>query len=173
MRYISSQSPEESILLGTFSKTVTPGTRLGFMVIKDSVLRGHINTAKEAADFHSNIFAQHLIFDYLTHNNLEEHIKKTRSLYKEQCSAMLSTIEDCFPENISYTGPAGGMFLWATSPQSQSTLALFHKTMEQNVAFVPGNPFYTDGREANTLRLNYTNSSIEMIQKGIKRLGLL
>lgn len=162
-----------SILLGTFSKTITPGMRLGFMVIKDSLLRTHINTAKEAADLHSGIYSQYMILDYLTHNSIEEHILKIRNLYRRQCEQMLLSIKTYFPESVTYTTPAGGMFLWVSLPDSHSSLALFHKAAAQNVVFVPGNPFYTDARDANTLRLNYTNSSPEMIEEGIKRLGSL
>lgn len=171
--YISSKDLEGSILLGTFSKTVTPGMRLGFMIIKDAKLRQYINTAKEAADLHSNIFSQYMIWDYMTHNNIEEHIVKIKNLYKEQCQTMLDAMACYFPEEVTYTRPEGGMFIWATLPQGQSAMSLFEKAKAEKVAFVPGNPFYTDGREANTIRLNYTNSSHEMIREGIARIGKL
>lgn len=175
--YISALSMQKdltgSILLGTFSKTVTPGMRLGFMVIKDPVLRHHISVAKEAADLHSNIFSQYLILDYLTHNDIEAHIAKIRELYRRQCERMITSIEAYFPTNVTFTRPTGGMFLWASLPEGQSSMALFQKASEKNVVFVPGNSFYADGRDANTMRLNYTNSSDEMIQEGIQRLGKL
>lgn len=169
--YISAHDLEGSILLGTFSKTVTPGMRLGFMIIKDAKLRKYMNTAKEAADLHSNIFSQYIIWDYMTHNNINEHIVKIRDLYKEQCQAMLDAMSCYFPKEVTYTKPSGGMFIWATLPQGKSAMSLFEKAKAEKVAFVPGNPFYTDGREANTMRLNYTNSSPEMIKEGIARIG--
>ena len=169
--YISAHDLEGSILLGTFSKTVTPGMRLGFMIIKDAKLRKYMNTAKEAADLHSNIFSQYIIWDYMTHNNINEHIVKIRDLYKEQCQAMLDAMSCYFPKEVTYTKPSGGMFIWATLPQGKSAMSLFEKAKAEKVAFVPGNPFYTDGREANTMRLNYTNSSPEMIKEGIARMG--
>lgn len=171
--YISKDGLEESILLGTFSKTVTPGMRLGFMIIKDKILRKYINTAKEAADLHSNIFAQYCLWDYVVHNDIQKHIDKIRSLYKEQCQTMIQAMENCFPKEVSYTRPKGGMFIWATLPDGQSAKALFDKAIQEKVAFVPGDPFYTDGRTANTMRLNYTNASKEMIEEGIRRLGAL
>lgn len=171
--YISKDGLEESILLGTFSKTVTPGMRLGFMIIKDETLRKYINTAKEAADLHSNIFAQYCLWDYVVHNDIGEHIDKIRSLYKEQCQTMIQAMEDCFPKQVSFTRPKGGMFIWATLPEGQSAKDLFDKAIQEKVAFVPGDPFYTDGRTANTMRLNYTNASKEMIEEGIKRIGAL
>lgn len=171
--YISKANPSDSILLGTFSKTVTPGMRLGYMVITDAKLRMHINTAKEAADLHSNIFAQYLLYDYLTTHDIEEHIEKIRNLYREQCDTMLNAMNEYFPASVTFTKPEGGMFIWATLPEGISSLELFEKAKEQKVVFVPGNPFYTDDRDANTMRLNYTNSSREMIIEGIKRLGKL
>lgn len=171
--YISAKSPDNSILLGTFSKTITPGMRLGFMVIKDFHLRHYINTAKEAADLHSGIFSQYLIWDYLTHNDITKHIKKIKALYKNQCETMLYSIKKYFPETVTYTTPSGGMFLWATLPDKASSLTLFHKASSKNVVFVPGNPFYVNKKDANTMRLNYTNSSPEMIQEGIRILGTL
>ena len=171
--YISKDGLEESILLGTFSKTVTPGMRLGFMIIKDKILRKYINTAKEAADLHSNIFAQYCLWDYVVHNDIQEHIEKIRSLYKEQCQTMIQAMDTYFPNEVSYTRPKGGMFIWATLPDGQSAKALFDKAIQEKVAFVPGDPFYTDGRTANTMRLNYTNASKEMIEEGIRRLGAL
>lgn len=171
--YISKDGLEESILLGTFSKTVTPGMRLGFMIIKDEKLRKYINTAKEAADLHSNIFAQYCLWDYVTHNELQEHIQKIRQLYKEQCEAMIHAMETFFPADVTFTRPKGGMFIWAALPEGQSSKALFEKAIVEKVAFVPGDPFYTDGRVANTMRLNYTNASKEVIEEGIRRIGKL
>ena len=171
--YISKDGLKESILLGTFSKTVTPGMRLGFMIIKDEKLRKYINTAKEAADLHSNIFAQYCLWDYVIHNELQEHIQKIRYLYKEQCETMIKAMENYFPTDVAFTRPEGGMFIWATLPEGISSKALFDKAIQEKVAFVPGDPFYTDGRNANTMRLNYTNASREVIEEGIQRLGKL
>ena len=171
--YINRSYLDESILLGTFSKTVTPGMRVGYMIIRDEKLRKHINTAKEAADLHSNVFSQYIIWDYLEHNDIQSHIDKIKVLYKEQCHTMLEAMKEYFPKEISYTKPTGGMFIWATLREGESSLELFKKAREEKVVFVPGNPFYTDQRQANTMRLNYTNSSNEMIIEGIKRLGRL
>ena len=171
--YISQMDAHGSILLGTFSKTITPGMRLGYMVIQDESLRIRVNTAKEAADLHSNIFSQYVIWDYVMHHNIEAHIEKIRSLYKSQCETMLRAMEQYFPADVQFTRPDGGMFIWASLKEGESALALFHKASEKKVVFVPGNPFYTDGRDANTMRLNYTNCSSEIIKEGIKRLGSL
>lgn len=171
--YISKGDLNESILLGSFSKTVTPGMRLGFMIVKNEMLRKYINTAKEAADLHSNIFAQYCLYDYVLHNNLQEHIQNIRYLYKEQCESMIKAMEMYFPKNITFTKPKGGMFIWASLTEGRSAKELFDKAILEKVAFVPGDPFYTDGRVANTIRLNYTNASKETIVEGIKRIGKL
>ncbi len=171
--YISKADAAGSILMGSFSKTVTPGMRLGYMVIKDKDLRFRINTAKEAADLHTNVFSQYIIYDYLTHNDLDSHIQLIRSLYSEQCATMIAAMEKYFPEEVKFTRPEGGMFIWAELPENQSAIRLFEKAKLENVVFVPGNPFYTDKREASTMRLNYTNSSKDIIMEGIRRLGKL
>ncbi len=168
--YISKGDLKESILLGSFSKIVTPGMRVGFMIIKDENLRKYINTAKEAADLHSNIFAQYCLYDYVIHNDLQKHIQNIRGLYREQCETMIKAMEAHFPKEITFTRPIGGMFIWAALPEGESAKDLFDRAIERKVAFVPGDPFYTDGRVANTMRLNYTNASKEMIEEGIRRI---
>jgi 2-aminoadipate transaminase len=169
--YISKNEFEGSILLGSFSKTVTPGMRSGFMVIRNPELRRRINTAKEAADLHSNVFSQFILWDYLTNNDVQEHILRIRELYRSQSNAMITAMEEFFPEGVSFTRPEGGMFIWVTLPEGMIALDLFEKSRKENVVFVPGDPFYIDGRAANTMRLNYTNCGEETITEGIKRLA--
>lgn len=164
---------QNSVLLGSFSKTITPGMRLGYMITKNNKLRLAVNTAKEAADLHSNIFAQYVIWDYLINNDFEKHIQKIRNLYKEQSSAMVQAIKDFFPKEIEHTTPQGGMFLWVKLPQGLSSMKLFDEAIKRKVAFIPGDPFYVSERNVNALRLNYTNASPETIKIGIERLGNL
>ena len=118
--YISKHEFDGSILLGTFSKTVTPGMRCGYMIIRDPELRFRINTAKEAADLHSNVFSQYILWDYLTHNDLSKHIEKIKQLYKNQSSAMIAAMEKYFPDSVAFTRPEGGMFIWATLPEGKT-----------------------------------------------------
>ncbi len=169
--YIGAGRLENSILLGSFSKTVTPGMRLGFLITKNKEIMQHIVTAKQATDLHTNIFSQYVIYDYLANNEYQEHVNKIITLYREQSNAMLDAIAKYFPSNIKYTKPEGGMFIWVTLPEGSSALQLFHKAMEEKVAFVPGDPFYTSKTNVNTFRLNYTNATPEVIEEGIKRLG--
>lgn len=169
--YIGGGRLENSILLGTFSKTVTPGMRTGFIICKNAELLRNISIAKEASDLHSNIFSQYVIWDYLQRNDYESHIAKIKDLYKKQAQAMLDAMQKYFPPNVKYTKPHGGMFLWVTLPEGVSALQLFPKALEKKVVFVPGDPFYIGLKDVNTMRLNYTNADCETIEEGIRRLG--
>ena len=141
------------------------------MVIRDPELRIRINTAKEAADLHSNVFSQYILLDYLTNNDVQKHILTIRELYRSQSNAMIKAMEAAFPDSVSFTRPQGGMFIWVTLPEGMIALDLFEKARKENVVFVPGNPFYVDGRSANTMRLNYTNCNEKTITEGINRLA--
>lgn len=169
--YIGAGKLPNSILLGTFSKTVTPGMRTGFIISENTELLKYISIAKEASDLHTNIFAQYIIWDYLKNNDYDAHIARIKNLYKTQAQAMMAAMEKYFPSTVKYTRPHGGMFLWVTLPEGVSAMALFPKALEKKVAFVPGDPFYINTRNANTMRLNYTNADCETIEEGIHRLG--
>lgn len=169
--YIGIDKHPFSLVLGTFSKTCSPAMRLGFIISKNTEILKQLSVAKEASDLHSNTFAQYLIWDYLKHNDYEKHIAKIRALYQAQAHAMLEAMEQYFPKNVCWTKPEGGMFLWVTLPKNISAMQLFPKALEQKVVFVPGDCFYINSKDINTMRLNYTNASCEMIHEGIKRLG--
>lgn len=171
--YIGFGRLENSIVLGSFSKTVTPGMRIGYIITKNTELMNHLETAKQATDLHTNIFSQYIIHDYLQHNEYQEHVEKIIKLYKEQSDAMLAAMEKYFPKNVQYTKPDGGMFIWVTLEKGVSALDLFYKAMEEKIAFVPGDPFYVSKQNVNTLRLNYTNSTPEVIEEGIRKLALI
>lgn len=171
--YIGAGRLPNSILLGTFSKTVTPGMRTGFIISQNTELLKHISVAKEASDLHTNIFSQYLIWDYLEHNDYDAHIEKIRQLYKTQAQAMVNAMEKYFPKTVTYTKPHGGMFLWVTLPEGVSAMKLFPKALENKVAFVPGDPFYINKKDMNTMRLNYTNADCQTIEEGIRKLGAL
>lgn len=171
--YIGAGKLPYSILLGTFSKTVTPGMRTGFMISENKELLKKISIAKEAGDLHTNIFSQYLIWDYLINNDLDMHIARIKELYKKQAHAMMAAMDRYFPSTVKYTKPHGSMFLWVTLPEGMSAMTLFPKALEKKVAFVPGDPFYVCVENANTMRLNYTNADCETIEEGIRRLGSL
>lgn len=157
-------------LLGSFSKIVSPGLRLGWICGQEGAMEKLI-IAKQASDLHSNHLSQRIVHQYLLDNDLDEHVLKIRKVYKEQRDVMVSMIEEYFPEETNHTRPEGGMFLWITLPQGISSLDLFDQATQLNVAFVPGQPFYVDGGGENTLRLNFSNTDEGQIEEGIKRLA--
>lgn len=171
--YIGAGKLPNSVLLGSISKIITPGFRLGWICTKNRDLMEYLIIAKQACDLHSNIFAQYVIFDYLQNNDLKAHIQKIKDLYKQQSNAMICAIKEYFPSDILYTTPDGGMFMWATLPNGRSSYELFQRANERKVAFVPGNPFYANQIDPSTFRLNYTNSDPQTIKEGIKRLSLV
>ena len=162
--------PDGTVVLGSFSKVVTPGLRLGWICAVPDVMEKLI-VAKQSSDLHSNYLSQRAVYQYLIDNDIDEHILNIRKVYKKQRDLMVTMIEKHFPEEIKCTKPEGGMFLWVTLPESISSLDLFKLATKENVAFVPGKAFYVDGGGNNTLRLNFSNSNEEKIEEGIKRLA--
>jgi len=162
--------PENTILLGSFSKTVVPSFRLGWIVAPDNIMEKLV-IAKQAADLHTNNFAQWVIYRYIKDNDFDEHIRKIISVYSSQRNAMIENIRQYFPRDIKHTNPEGGMFLWVTLPQHLSSMKLFERAIRDKVAFVPGHPFYINRKEVNTLRLNYSCVDEKTIKIGIQRLG--
>ena len=177
LRFLGKEKPsfyrlihENTVLLGSFSKIVAPSFRIGWIVAKDEIMEKLV-VAKQASDLHTNYFGQRIILQYLRDNNIDEHISKIRSAYGKQRDAMIESIGEYFPDEISYTRPEGGMFLWVTLPEGLSALKVFERAIEQKVAFVPGDPFYVNKKNVNTLRLNFSSVDEETIRIGIKRLG--
>ncbi|EOS50381.1 PLP-dependent aminotransferase family protein [Adlercreutzia caecimuris] len=169
--YIGATALPHGVVMGSFSKTVTPGFRMGYLLTKDHELLRRLNTAKEAADLHTNVFSQFVVLDYLRHNDLDEHLVKIRDLYRDQAQAMTDAMAEFFPAEVSFTKPQGGMFLWATLPAGINTMDLFPKALARCVAFVPGEPFYAEPGSYSTMRLNFTNADADTIRDGIRRLG--
>lgn len=168
--YIGLNQSDKNIYLGSFSKIVTPGMRLGYVIASKEIIK-MLETAKQASDLHSNVFGQYLIADYLQNNDLDKHIEIIKKLYKGQAKTMVESMEKYFPSDIKFTRPKGGMFCWVTLRENQVAGELFYKALERNVAFVPGDPFYVNEKNVNTLRLNYTNADSNTIIEGIKRLS--
>jgi 2-aminoadipate transaminase len=162
----------ESVLLGSFSKIVSPGMRLGWICASPYVMEKLV-VAKQASDLHSNYFTQRVVHQYLTDNDVDRHIRQIGVLYKKHRDLMVSMIEQHFPDSVKCTKPEGGMFLWVTLPEGVSSMNLFNLAIKENVAFVPGQAFYVDGSGTNTMRLNFSNSSEEQIEEGIKRLSVV
>lgn len=161
---------ENAVLLGSFSKIVAPGVRLGWICACEEIMEKLI-IAKQALDLHSNYLCQRIVHQYLKDNDVERHIARIRKAYREQRDLMVATMEETFPESVSFTRPEGGMFLWVTLPDGVSSLDLFNLAITEKVAFVPGQAFYADGGGSNTMRLNFSNSDNDRIVEGITRLG--
>lgn len=162
--------PNSTVLLGSFSKTVAPALRLGWLVAPPPIMEKVI-VAKQAADLHSDYLAQRILHRYLCDNDIDAHIATIIHQYGKQKEAMIGAIREFFPTGIKYTNPEGGMFLWVTLPEGMSSLQLFEAAIARKVAFVPGTPFYVDRKDTNTLRLNFSCSDEETIVEGIRRLG--
>lgn len=162
--------PEQTLLLGSFSKVIAPGLRLGWIVAPEYLMEKLV-VLKQGADLHSNYFSQRVIYQFLQDNSLDEHIATIKALYGKQCDYMISMVEKHFPKEIRITRPEGGMFLWATLPEGTDAKAIFDIAIREKVAFVPGGPFHLHGQGGNTMRLNFSNSNEERIERGVAILG--
>lgn len=162
--------PEQTLLLGSFSKTVVPAFRIGWIVAPDRLMEKLI-IAKQASDLHTDYFAQRVLYQYLVDNDLDAHIERITEVYGRQRDAMVSAIARHFPAEVHATRPEGGMFLWVTLPEGLSSMALFERAIAEKVAFVPGHPFYIGRAWTNDLRLNFSCVDKATIATGIERLG--
>ncbi|WP_426416139.1 PLP-dependent aminotransferase family protein [Aestuariirhabdus sp. LZHN29] len=163
--------PDQTVLLGSFSKCVIPGFRLGWLVAPDALMQ-KLLVAKQATDLHTSHFTQCIVHQYLQDNDIDAHIRTIVDAYGGQCRAMIAAMERHFPASVHYTRPDGGMFLWATLPDGLSAMALFEEAVKQQVVFVPGDPFYSDRENSSTLRLSFSCVDDDTIEVGIERLGL-
>jgi len=165
--------PERTIYLGTFSKTLAPGLRLGWIVCAEGLMKRFIQ-AKQGCDLHTGTFTQHVANDICQRGFLKPHVKRIREVYKERRDTMVDALTEFWPDGCSWTHPEGGLFLWAQVPESIDTdKFLQEKALKEKVAFVPGVHFYpnADGG-TNAMRLNFSFSPPETIVEGIKRLGI-
>ncbi|WP_340082234.1 PLP-dependent aminotransferase family protein [Terribacillus sp. FSL K6-0262] len=158
------------IYLSTFSKIFAPGLRLGW-ICADNIIIEKLVAFKQIADLHSDSFSQRITAKYLELYDIENHIKKIRVVYKERCKTMLESIDRFFPDNISYSKPEGGLFIWVELPTFMDSSKIFMECMQHDVAIVPGISFFPNSTKTNTLRLNYSNTNSETIIEGIKRIG--
>lgn len=159
--------PERVIYVGSLSKTFAPGMRLGFYVAPTPI-QILITTTRQAIDVHANNYAQALASIYIDEGYLDKNVETGIKTYKEKRDLMLQAIDKYFPENFNYFKPEGGMFLWVTAPKEYNAKELQQKCLSENVAFVPGKPFFADDNEgSNCFRLNFTNVDINDIEKAI------
>jgi len=161
---------DRAVLLGSFSKIVAPGLRLGWVCAPRETFDKLI-VAKQASDLHSNSFCQRMLYQYLATHDIDRHIATIRAAYKRQRDTMLAAIDTYFPAEVTCTRPDGGMLVWATLPPQLSAIELFEYAVQEGVVFVPGTSFFVDGGGAHNLRLNFSNADEDKIEKGIARLG--
>lgn len=156
--------------MSTFSKTLAPGFRLGWLVADEDVVN-KLTVLKQSADLHTDNLAQYAVVEFLQNNDLDAHVKEISDLYGKRKQLMVDGIKKYFPAGVKYTDPEGGMFLWVDVPGVDDTVALFKECLKHNVAFVPGDPFFAGAAQPGTFRLNYSNAQEDKITAGMKQLG--
>ena len=175
LRRDSGYSIGNVIYLSTFSKTLAPGLRLGWIVAPPEVIAKLVQL-KQGADLHTSTFVQMVAYEVARDNFLDEHIKLIRKVYGERRDVMLQALGDYFPPEVKWTHPQGGLFLWVSLPEGMDCHQLFEAAIKENVAFVAGDSFYAangfaeEGRRH--FRLNFSNAQPEQIREGIRRLAV-
>ncbi len=178
LRYVGKDLPSLKSLggdlvieLGTCSKIISPGLRIGWIAATKEMMN-MVERMKQGADLHTNTFTQYVVYEYIQAGNLDRHIQLIKDSYSQRRDLMIQALKEHFPANVRWTEPEGGLFLWVELPEGVSATALLEVAVkQQKVAYVPGKPFYPYEDKNNTLRLNFSNASHEMIMEGMKRLG--
>jgi 2-aminoadipate transaminase len=165
-------NPEGVIYMGSFSKVLTPGIRLGYVVAPLPMVR-RLELAKQAADLHTAQLTQMVVHEVVKDGFLDKHIPTIRELYGNQCKAMLDAMDQHFPKEATWTKPDGGMFIWVELPQHINAMELLDEAIKNKIAFVPGAPFYANEPATNTLRLSFVTVPPDRIRAGIEVLGKL
>ena len=168
---LSSRHPEGSVYLGSFSKILAPGLRLGYLVAPPA-LYPKLLQAKQAADLHTPSFNQRVVAAVLKDGFIERHVPTIRALYKQQCEAMLAALDrEMAGLGLTWNRPVGGMFLWVQLPKGLKAIPLLDKAVEKGVAFVPGSAFYAGDANESTLRLSFVTATVDQINTGMSALA--
>lgn len=160
---------ENVLYLSTFSKTLSPGIRLGWIVAPSKIIAKLVQ-AKQGSDLHTSTFVQMVTNDICQRGILRSHVKTIREVYRERRDAMLAAMERHFPPGVTWTRPQGGLFLWVQVPEHIDTTEFLNLALQEKVAFVPGRAFYPDDDGQNAMRLTFATADPERIEEGIKRL---
>lgn len=166
----SMDTGDRVVYLGTFSKILSPGIRIGWVSAGEEIMDKFIKV-KQRSDVHTNSVSQMEVAHFLTHNDIDAHIEKLKELYGKRRDLMLMAIKEHFPKEVKITYPEGGLFLWAILPEGIDTKVMLKKAVQRNVGYVPGGAFFPNGGNRNTLRLNFSNMKEDKILEGIKILG--
>jgi 2-aminoadipate transaminase len=161
---------ENVLYLSTFSKTLSPGIRLGWIVAPEKVIAKLVQ-AKQGSDLHTSTFIQMVVHDICQQGVLDGHAAEIQRVYRQRRDAMLAAMERYFPPGITWTKPQGGLFLWVQLSDKVDVSELLNVALREGVAFVPGKVFYPDGDSPNTIRLTFATAGPEKIEEGIRRLG--
>ncbi|MGX7002535.1 aminotransferase-like domain-containing protein [Caballeronia sp. KNU42] len=167
-----SMAPDHIVHLGSFSKVLSPGMRVGYIIAPEE-LHFKLVQAKQATDLHTPSLTQRIVHEVVKDGFLETHIPKIRALYRDQCAAMLASLEQHMPAGVEWNRPEGGMFVWVNLPKHIDTMKLLEQAIEQHVAFVPGGPFFANEAQHNTLRLSFVTVPPAKIDEGVAKLGAL
>jgi 2-aminoadipate transaminase len=162
---------ENTIYVSTFSKTLAPSLRLGWIIAPEAVI-ARLVQAKQGADLHTSNLVQYLAYDICQRGLIRPHVRKIRAVYRERRDVMLNAMAEHFPPGVTWTRPQGGLFLWVRMPEYVDSQKLLELAIKEKVAFVPGNVFYPGGKDGhNCMRLNFSYCPPDVIEEGIKRLG--
>lgn len=167
---IAAGARDRSFLMGSFSKVVAPGLRMGWVVAPPSMVEP-LHIVKQAADLHSNHLAQEILVELLQTFDLDAHLDHTRSMYAAGLAAMEAALDAQLPVGTERTRPEGGMFLWITLPVGLTARSVLQEAIARDVVFVPGDTFFADGRGERSMRLNFTNGNPDRIEEGVRRLS--
>ena len=168
-RTMKSMAPEDTVLTGSFSKTISPGMRVGWMVVPEW-LRKTAGRTLEATCLQSNTFCQRVVDRFLADNDYDRYLTGLRRGYLEKKRVFLDAMEDSLPDTMRWNDPQGGMFVWLRTPDGTDAMRLYEKALEGRLVVMPGHPFHVRGGE-NTIRLNYATPTEEQIQDGMRVLG--
>jgi 2-aminoadipate transaminase len=158
------------IYMSTFSKTLAPGLRLGWITASEGVIE-RLVMAKQATDLHTSTFTQMVAYEMARGGFIDEHVRAMRPAYRARRDAMLAAMGEFFPPSVTWTRPKGGLFLWVRFPDSIDASDVLREALPHKVAFVIGSAFLADGSGKNTARFNFSAADPEKIREGIRRLG--
>jgi 2-aminoadipate transaminase len=159
------------VYMGTFSKVLSPGLRVGWVVADPEILKKLI-IAKQSTDVCTNVLGQAIAHEYMSRKLMDKQIVKIREIYGRKLRIMLEGMDEFMPDGITWLKPEGGMFLWVTLPEGLESPSLLEKTLKKRVAFVSGRAFFPDPRDGfSTMRLNFSHPADELITEGLRRLG--